>query len=222
MRNLEPPPSSVELVTSVYDVTEKSTVDKFSQDSIWKKWLNNLYEKVELLLASRNNHVSVENANFGKGTTAPSQVIIGDYNGWEFTIGDDAVMTVELSHEVDADNDIEVHFTYVINEAYATNNGEVQFQVDYSLVPNGGGEVITAPGSSGTLVTGDINIPTVAYEAAHVITMVIPAADYSNGDLIGLTFSRIAIDAGNNPTAHPVVLGLHLEYTAKTINWYGE
>ena len=70
------------------------------------------------------------------------------------------------------------------------------------------------------MTTGDINIPATAYETAHVVSMSIPAADYSVGDLVGITISRIAINDGNNPTAHPVILTLHLEYTRKAIDWY--
>lgn len=44
MNDLDPPPSLVELVTSTYDPNSKSVNDKSRQDSIWKLWLNNLYE----------------------------------------------------------------------------------------------------------------------------------------------------------------------------------
>ena len=173
------------------------------------------------LLENRDQHISIQNANFGKGNTAPSQVIIGDFNGWEFTIGDDAVFTIEMNHDVDATKSIEIHFTYVVNEAYVTNGGEVQFQAEYSVIPhNGNGDTLIVPKASGTLTTGDMNISTLAYEPQHSASMTVPVADFNVGDMIGITFSRIAITDGNNPTANPVITTLHLEYESKFIDWF--
>lgn len=210
MNSIDPVPSQVELV------------QKAIPDSIWKKWLNNVQFNLQKLLDNRFNYVFISNANLGKGVSAPTQVVIGNYTGWEFTVGDDAVFDVEMPHDADADFDIGVHFTFVVNEAYATNSGEVQWQIDYSCTPHiDGGETITAPTHSGTLTSGDVNIPATIYEPEHVNSMSIPAADWDNGDIIGIKLSRIAITAGNNPTANPVLLSAHIEYTRRSIDWYG-
>lgn len=187
----------------------------------WIEWISRLHQVVKNLLSDKTSHVSIQNANFGKGSTAPTQVIVGDYNGWRFQIGDDAVITIEMPHNVDDTKAVELHFTFAINEAYATNSGEVQFQMDYSVTPHSGGNLNT-PGTSGTVTTGDINIPATAYDTYHSSVAAIPAGSYSNGSVIGLTFSRIAITGGNNPTAHPIITSIHLEYTAKAVDWYSE
>ena len=125
---ISPPPSKINIV----ELLEKKILNKRE----WMTWFNLLYQAVADLLIERPTHVTIQGANFGKGTSAPTQVIIGDYTGWEYTIGDDSVFNIELGHDVDDSQDIGVHLTYVINEAYVTNSGEVQFQVDYSCVPH--------------------------------------------------------------------------------------
>lgn len=47
MRDLEPPPSKLDLVTSVLDPTKRD----IKADSVWKTWLNRLYEFVRDLVA---------------------------------------------------------------------------------------------------------------------------------------------------------------------------
>ena len=48
---------------------------------------------------------------------------------------------------------------------------------------------------------------------------VIAAASIAEGDLIGISISRIALDAGANPVAEPVLVRFEVEYTA---NRFGE
>ena len=199
------------------DEMEK-VVEKFKAADICKKWLYDMYAGLANL---RWQHISVQNANFGKGTSAPQQVIIGDYNGWEFRINDDAVLSLEMGHDIDEDQDIEIHLTVCINEAYATASGELQFQVEYSVSNHNGGNAL-APDASGVLVSGDVNIPATAYDFFHVHNLHIPAADYSHGSVIGVTLTRIAIDGGVNPTAHPVLTSLHLEYRSRLTDWEEE
>jgi len=210
MSHLSPPPSLIPLI--------KKNGEEFTNSHEWMTWLSAYYDNY---VSVRPDHNSIQNANLGKGTTAPTQRIIGNYTAWEFAIGDDAVMTIELDHTVDPGYDIGIHFTFAINEAYATNSGEVQFQVDYSLIKHdGAGDTLTSPTQSGTLTTGDINIPATAYEPKHVTNMVIPSSQYSRGDVIGLTLSRIAITDGNNPTADPAIVTVHLEYKTSLQDWY--
>ena len=208
--NIDPPPSKVELVQNL------------RADSIWKLWFNYLYEIVKALFVSRTQHLAIQNANLGKVTTAPAQVVIGNYNGWEFDIGDDAVMTLELGHDVDESQAIGVHISWVTNEAYATNTGEVRWQIDYSCTPHNNGESISAPTHTGTLTGTDQNLHATALHPKHYTELSIPAGSYAHGDIIGIKLSRIALTAGNNPVAKPTVLSIHFEYTYQTTDWFSE
>ena len=101
------------------------------------------------------------------------------------------------------------------NEAYALANGEVNWQADWSLAAYGEVEAINAPTHSGTLTTGDQNIPATAYYLTHD-TMVIPATNVAELDTLGIDISRIALVGGVNPTAKPTIIALHIEYTTKS------
>lgn len=157
-------------------------------------------------------HIAVQNANFGGGGTAPTASIVGNYNGWLFTINDDSVFTIELPLHLDPAEDIEVHLQWAINEAFATASGEVQWQVEWSLIPFDSTEPINAPTHTGTLTTGDINIPTTANHLTST-ELVIPAANVASGDTLGVTLTRIALVGGVDPTAEPLVISAHVQYT---------
>jgi len=204
---IDPPPSKVELVKEP------------RADAIWKLWLYNAYEVISALFVSRTQHYSMQNAHFGKGTTAPTQVTVGNYNGWEFDIGDDSVFTIELGHDVDESKAIRMDFSMVINEAYATRSAKTRWRAVYSCTPHDNGESILAPTHTGTLTTADLNIPALAYHPQHTISLAIPAGSYAHGDIIGVTFSRIALTAGANPVAKPIILSMHFEYTMQTTDW---
>ena len=200
MLDLEPPPRSI------------------AEFSGWRDWLFNVYRMVKALFSSRYQHVSIQNAHFGKGAIPPDQVIIGNYNGWEFDIGDESVLTIEIGHDIDESKAIGLHVSYVVNEAYATNSGKVRWRINYSCTPNSG-ESISAPTHTGTLTGTDQNIPATALHLTHYTGLSIPAGSYAHGDVIGLKLSRIALTAGVGPTAKPTVLAMHLEYTYQTTNW---
>ena len=164
------------------------------------------------VLLPQTEHISIQNANFGSGATAPSQVIVGNYNGWSFGIGDDSVFNLELPHNMDSAENIEVHITWAINEAFATASAEVNFQVDWSLVNHDDTEPVNAPNHTGTVTSGDINIPTTLYHVVHTV-FVIAAANVADLDTLGVTLSRIALVGGTGPTAEPVVIAAHVEFT---------
>ena len=162
-------------------------------------------------LGAQAEHISIQNANFGSGATAPTQTNVGNYNGWSFGINDDSIFNLELPHNLDSAEDIEVHISWVVNEAFATNSGEVNWQIDWSLTPWDGTEAIDAPTHTGTVTSGDVNIPTTAYHIEHTI-MTIAAANVADLDTLGVTLSRIALVGGTNPTAEPVIIAAHVEY----------
>ena len=163
-------------------------------------------------LGAQTEHISIQNANFGSGATAPSQSIVDNFNGWAFGIGDDSVFNLELPHNLDSAENIEIHITWAINEAYATASGEVQWQIDYSLVNHDDTEPLNAPNHTGTVTSGDIDIPTTLYHVVHT-TLVIPASDVADLDTLGVKLSRIALVGGTGPTAEPFVIAAHVEFT---------
>lgn len=195
-------------------------VEKF--ELFWKNWLHQLYLIVKALYASRTTHRSVNNDDLSRGAVAPTQIIIGSYNGWSFAIGSDSVFTLDLGHDVDVSKAIGIHFSFVVNEAYALGSAEVRWQAVYACTPQAGGEAITAPTHTGIVATADINIPATAYHIYHDTTLSIPAGSYAAGDVIGIKFSRIALIGGVNPVAVPAILSIHLEYTALTTDWVSE
>lgn len=156
--------------------------------------------------------VVIANANLGKGGTAPDEIIIGNYTGWEFDLNDDAVMTRSIPKDWATGTDIVVEVCWYCNEAYAAANAEVRWNCAWSCSPHDGTEAVDAPthGSSGN--SGDINIPATAKYLREDAVVTIPGASIAAGDEIGLTLSRVALGAGNNPTAKPTVLHCYLKY----------
>lgn len=143
----------------------------------------------------------------GKGAAAPTTVYAGCFVGYRFGINDTVYYTSEIVQRWDGITDIEVLLNWCIDEVYITNNGKVQWQLDWCAVPSDGSESIDAPTHSGTLVSGDLNIGTVLYSNIKTLfTTNIPAAGLGQYDLLGLKLTRIALDDGANPTAKPVAL----------------
>lgn len=160
--------------------------------------------------------ISIHSANFGIGATAPTQVILGNYTGWEYDINDDTVFTIELPNDVDTSEDIALHIDWYCGETYAANSGEVRWEMAWSLCPADNSEAVDAPTHTGTIDTGDINIPANAKYLVDNTTLIIAAASIADvDDILGARFKRIALVGGNNPTAKPTIVALHLEYTSK-------
>lgn len=157
------------------------------------------------------------NAALGKGAVAPAEVVIGNFESWEFDIGDNAVLDLELPPDYSAGTDLTVNVHWYINEAYATNTGEVRWQVAWSALPHGGTEAIDAPTHTGTVDTGDINIPATAKYFTNNDVGTISGASLSVGDSVGLKLSRIALVGGNNPTADPAAVHLEVIYTSNSL-----
>lgn len=154
----------------------------------------------------------------GKGASAPTVTRLGDYYGYAFTIGDDGYASFEVPDEWDSTTAIDIAIHWYINEAYATNSGEVKWQVIYACTPENGAEAVDAPTHTGTLTTGDVNIPATAkYLVESIVT--IPAASIAAHDVIGLLVSRVALTAGNNPTAEPVIVSMEYEFYASKLGY---
>jgi hypothetical protein len=154
-------------------------------------------------------------AQLERGATAPTAVSVGDYTTWEYDIGDDSIIDAfEIPHDWASGTDLTVELHWQINEAYATNNGEVQWRVDWSATPDDASESIAAPTHSGQIDSGDVDIPATARYLTKTVIGTISGSDIALGDEIGMTLSRIAIDGGSDPTADPGAIHVHVVYTA--------
>ena len=102
---------------------------------------------------------------------------------------------------------------YYINEAYATANGETQWEVAWSACPSDASEAVDAPTHTGTIDSGDINIPATAKFLKEETLGTIAAASLATGDELGMTLKRVALDGGSNPTAEPVITCIGVVYT---------
>lgn len=162
-------------------------------------------------------HIFLDNADLGKGTTAPSQTIIGNYTAWEFDVDDDCVVDFIVPSDWDSSTDIDIEVCWYIDEAYATNSGEIRWQAAWSACPHTSTEAIDAPTHTGTDNSGDINIPATAKYLTETTVETIPAASLSAGDDIGITFSRVAIGDGSNPVADPGVTHIKIKYTSNCL-----
>ena len=160
------------------------------------------------------SQVDFDNAALGKGATAPVQVVLGSFNGWEYDIGDDSHIDLVLPHNYAAGTDITVKLRWYCNEAYATASGEIQWRCVWASMPADGTELADSPTHSGTNDTADINIPTNAKELTETTVVVIPGASIAMNDSLGLEIHRVALDAGVNPTAKPTIINIHVEYTS--------
>ncbi len=152
--------------------------------------------------------------DLSKGGTAPDQTILGDYIGYSYDIGDDSVLTTELPVDWAAGTDLTLEVDWYINEAYATDSGEINWQATWSACPHDASEAVDAPTHTGTVTSGDINIPATAKYLTENDVGTISGASISAGDEIGLTFSRIALVGGNDPGEDPVAVNVYLKYTA--------
>jgi hypothetical protein len=159
-------------------------------------------------------HVDLANAALGKGSTAPTQVIIGTYTAWEFDIGDDAVLDLDVPPDWASGTDIVLTVCWYIDEAYATASGEVQWRMAWSACPHDSTEAIDAPTHTGSADSGDVNIPATAKYLTETTVLTISGASLSAGDALGITLSRIALTGGTDPTADPAIVHVEMQYTA--------
>jgi hypothetical protein len=155
--------------------------------------------------------------SFAPGSSGASEVLLGHYDGWSFGIGDEVVASFEIPHDWDSSTDLTLYLYWYVNEAYATNSGEVQWRIQWSATPPSGTEAIDAPTHTGTIDFGDQNIPATAKFLTKSSGGTIAAASLSAGDLIGLTLDRVALDGGSNPTAEPVMVHMEVHYISNKL-----
>lgn len=157
------------------------------------------------------------NANLGKGGTAPTQNILGDFTIWNFTKGDDVVIDWQLPPDLDPSGDISVKLCWEVDEAYAANNGEVRWTGTWSACPEDASEALDSPTHSGSLDSGDINIPATAKYLIESHVGTISNASIEEDDAIGITLTRDNLVGGTDVVAEPGVIHLELEYTSNRL-----
>ena len=152
----------------------------------------------------------------GRGATAPALVRLGSFAGYEYDIGDDSHFSFEPPDDWQSGTDLLVKVYWYYNETYAANSGEVRWQGVYACVPDDASEAVDAPTHTGTINSGDINLPATA-KALTDGTLTIPAASIAAIDVIGILFSRVALGAGNNPVAKPTIIRVEVYYHANKL-----
>ena len=156
--------------------------------------------------------IPIDNANLGKGNTAPTQVIIGNYNSWEFGVNDDVVFTFHLPHDWAIGTDIDVQVDWYIDEA---GGDSIKWQIDWSATPHTSTEAIDNPTHTGTDNTGDVVVPgTVKFLTKNIMT--ISGGDLTMDDQLGVKISRV-VAGGVAPSNEPSIIDLHIVYTSDKI-----
>ena len=148
----------------------------------------------------------------GKGATKPTLVTLGNYAGYSYGINDDSIFSFEVPKDWDESTNMVVAIHYYVNEAYATASGEIQWSVAWSACPENATEAADGAKHTGTIDSGDINIPVTAKFVDEAYLGVIPAISLAQDDIVGLTLKRVALDGGSNPTAEPVIIHMEIEY----------
>jgi hypothetical protein len=151
------------------------------------------------------------------GANQPALTEVGLTRGYMFQIGDVGHLTADIPHCCDTSQSIEIEIHYAVDEAYATNSGEIQFEAAWGSIPEDGTESIAAPTHSGTLDSGDININATANYFVESSIGTIAAANLADGDYLTMELERVALDDGNNPTADVLFLTAEAKCTMSAL-----
>lgn len=152
-------------------------------------------------------HMFIPGHELSYGTTPPAQALNTPWEVYQYTIGDDSVITRYIPNAWFESEAIACYIIWACNETYAANTGEVQWQLDYETLAEG---EVFGNGTTGALTSGDVDLPTNARERETTDIGDIPGADLANADIIGLAVSRIAIAGGNDPVVEPEIAGILL------------
>lgn len=151
------------------------------------------------------------------GANAPAATNTGDYSGEAYTINDSSLVAFRVPDNMDLTVNPAIRLYWYINEAFVTNSGEVQWACAYSAAPANASEAVDGAGYSGDLDPGDVNIPATAKYLTYTDLGTLTGASLTAGDILGLEFSRVALDGGNNPAVEPVAVLLEFRYTASKL-----
>ena len=149
----------------------------------------------------------------GSWTGSGQGVGTGDYGGISFGVGGANGVVFRVPENADLTANMSVKLYWHINEAYALGSGEVQWSCAYSAVPSDATEAVDGAGYTGDLDAGDVNIPATAKYLTVTTLGTLTGTSLAVGDIVGLEFSRVALDDGSAPTADPVAILLTVDYT---------
>lgn len=164
-------------------------------------------------------HVAIPLDGLGSGGSAPTITRLGNTYGWAFTIGDDGYASFEVPPDWDPTTDIDLTMHIYTNEAYATRSGEVRFQIGWSAIAVNANEAVDSPVHSGTAIGADLNIAATAKGMQEYVAGPIVAASLGVNDSVSLKVQRIALSAGVNPVAEPVVIFMEYSYIANHLGY---
>ena len=148
------------------------------------------------------------------GTTPPDAAILGTMQGYSYDINDDSRLVFNVPTDWVPTTDMRVSLRWVINENYALANGEVQWRFIYVAVDQD--NQLIAGGTTATVDSGDINIPTTATQiTSDTFGTDILGSNLAVGDTVALQILRIALAGGVDPTADPIILQVTVEYARR-------
>ena len=160
-------------------------------------------------LPNRVTQIVQDSGNPGDGSVAPVSVALNNIYGQKFAVGDSVHFTFMISSNIKASSDFTTELHWYSSNTTAARY--VQFQIVWRAVAIG--ETITAPGNSGTIVSGDILLSTTANTFIETIMPVIAGTSIAVDDHLFLEISRIA-SVGTAPAAgdSPVLLHFEVEF----------
>ena len=135
--------------------------------------------------------------------------------GYAFTIGDDGYAMFETPTDWDSSTAISVHFHVYVDEDFDVTGAEMRFQATYSCIPEDGSEAIDGATHTGTLDSGDVNIPSTAKGLLEIDMGEL--ANVASHDSIHLKISRIAINDGTEVSAEPIITQAEYSYYANKL-----
>lgn len=149
------------------------------------------------------------------GGAAPAINRTGNYYGYSFNIADDGyIKSFEIPYDCDLSLAIELKIHWFIDEAYGLGNGEIKWGIHYTACKEDATEAVD--GVSSDLDTGDINIPATAkFLTGNTITF--PGGTFEAHDVLAINVERLALTAGADPVADPVIVSLEIEYIANSL-----
>lgn len=153
--------------------------------------------------------IDMSAASFEVGNTAPSSADVGNYAVWEYTVGDDSVITFELPHDWATGTDLSVKIDWSCAEGNASDM--VKWKATWTATGHGNDEDLSVAGTA--MEPGDTACPATAHYLKRTTVGTISGASLAAEDEIGLKIEREAA-TGTDPAADPYITHMYIEYTA--------
>lgn len=162
----------------------------------------------------------IEIDQLADGVTPPTPVQITHFRGYEYTIGDDSIFTVQVPPDYMAGTNMYMKIRWSCPEDYVVQTGSARWRCTYMACDE---DRIVPIGNAGVyFCTNDIAIPTLASQMREDTVALIPGSVGSDEVFIdafrtlSVEITRMALETGTNPATEPAIYGIFLEYTAFT------